>query len=195
MHAIRSIISAVVLSALSQVALAAPMLVTGVLSETDPLYNRPLSGNPPTMLSGVGTAVYYDVFSFHVTTNGNYVMKTVDAAFADPVGFISNDTFITLYQTGFDPASPLANALIADDDSGAGQLSSITRSLNAGTDYFLVVTSYSNYTVGSYSATFDSAVGTNGQVVLGLNNVPEPVSLALVGLGLASLCLRKRNKA
>lgn len=192
MLSLRACFAAVCLAALSQAALAAPVLFSGSLSAADPTYNRTLSGNSPTSLSGVGTAVSYDVYAFSVTAAGSYVMETLSAAFTPST---PEDTFITLYQSAFNPANPLANVLQADDDSGPGGLSTITRALSSGVDYFLVVTSFSNNQFGDYTGRFDTVSGI-GQVVLQgtENNVPEPSTLLLAPAALAALGLVRRRR-
>jgi hypothetical protein len=192
LRALRSWAAALGLVALSQAALAAPVLFSGNLSTTDLTYNRTLSGNPPSSLSSVGTAVSYDLFSFHVTATGSYVMETLGAAFTSGP---SDDTFIALYQNVFDAATPLTNVVQADDDSGAGALSTITRTLSSGVNYFLVVTSFANGQFGTYNGRFNTA-GGDGQVVLGTSptGVPEPTMLLLVPSALAALALARRRR-
>lgn len=192
MKSLRTWIAAIGLAALSHAALAAPVPFSGSLSAGDPVYNRTLAGNPPFSLSGVGTAVSYDVYPFHVTANGSYVMETLGAAFTTGS---SDDTFITLYQNSFTAATALVNVLQADDDSGPGALSTITRSLSAGINYFLVVTSFDNGQFGNYNGRFDSVTGA-GQVVLGTipTGVPEPTMLMLVPVALAGLAAARRRR-
>src|SRR5687768_2843554 len=80
---------------------------TGALAATDATFNRPDPGTPPTVLSTVGTNVYYDVIDFVVTTPGIFSVTS-----SSPM-----DNFGVLYGPGgFNPASPLTNALVANDD-------------------------------------------------------------------------------
>jgi hypothetical protein len=192
MLSLRACFASVCLAALSQAALAAPVLFSGSLSAADPTYNRTLSGNLPLSLSAVGTAVSYDVYAFSVTASGSYVMETLSASFTSST---TDDTFITLYRDAFNPANALTNALQADDDSGPGSLSTITRGLNSGVDYFLVVTSFNNRQFGDYTGRFNTVAG-NGQVVLQTtgNNVPEPSTLLLAPAALAALGLMRRRR-
>jgi hypothetical protein len=112
----------------------------GTFTVGDPTYNRTLTGNPPTALSGSATAVFYRPIQFSVSSTGQYSMVMTS-------GF---DGFYTLYQTSFNPLSPLANALEAVDDT-VGLNPSIFRTLSAGTQYILVATTFSNGTTGAFS--------------------------------------------
>lgn len=181
-----------VLIAAAQWAAAAPLGIAGALSGTDPTYNRTLPGNPPSGLSGVGTAVFYDSYPFYVTASGNYVMETLSAAFTGT----PDDTFITLYQTAFNPATALVNALHADDDSGPGFLSLMTHALTASTQYFLVVTSFNNGQVGDYTGRISAGAGVIGDVLPGSppGAVSLPASWALVPLALVAVGVARRRR-
>ena len=174
-------------------ATAAPLNIAGALSNTDPLYNRLVSGNPPVLLSGVGTAVRYDIYNFYVTVTGSYRMETLSAAFTTAT---ADDTFITLYLgSGFTAGTPLVGALEADDDSGVGFLSLINRNLVANTNYSLVITSFANGQLGNYTGIIAAAVGQAGDVIAGTVPVSAPATGALVALALAGLALTSRRRA
>ncbi len=160
---------------LSSLASAATAPFVGTLAVTDAVFNRPLSGNPPSGLSGVGTAVSFDVFPFFVTAADTYSLATLSA---NLLPIPADDTFMVLYQTSFNPGAPLSNVLQADDDAGPGALSLITRPLVPGIQYVMVVTSFSNATFGDYTGSISNAGA--GTAVFGA--VPEP-STALMMLG------------
>jgi MYXO-CTERM domain-containing protein len=188
---LRLALGAVSLAA-AQFAAAAPLNFAGALAATDPLYNRPLSGNPPGALSVVGTAVRYDTYQFYVDLSGSYRMETLAAAFTTGT---ADDTFITLYLgSSFNAATPLVGALEADDDNGAGFLSLINRNLVANTNYLLVVTSFGNGQLGAYNGIVAAAAGFAGNVFAGTVPVPAPATAALVPLALAALALTRRRR-
>ncbi|MCZ2102250.1 MAG: GEVED domain-containing protein, partial [Chitinophagales bacterium] len=76
---------------------------TGVLEDTDPLYNR---------CGAAYTPQYYDVFEFQVSATGSYTFSAVDQY---------NDTYAYIYQGSFDPANP-CNNVVAQGDDGSGAL-------------------------------------------------------------------------
>lgn len=141
-----------------------------------PTFNRPLQGL--SALSAVGTAVHYQTFSFSVDTSGSYSFTSL----ASPTW----DNFLILYQTSFNPAAALSNALIANDDSPGIGSSAFTTNLSAGTPYILVTTGFGNNNFGAYT---DTITGP-GNVVA----VPEPESYALMGAGLGLLAWVSRRR-
>ena len=190
MQKIRSWVFAGTMLGLAQMASAATLPFAGTLSAGDPTFNRPLSGNPPSGLSGAGTAVSYDLFPFFVTAGDSYTLQTLSALLSPGT---PDDTFMVLYQTSFNPASPLANILQADDDAGAGGLSLITRALLPGVQYIMVVTSFSNGAFGAYTGSISNPGA--GTAVLGA--VPEPSSamMMLAALAVGGLVFARRRQA
>lgn len=125
-----------------QLQLFSTFICGGAFTAGNPTFNRTLTGNPPTSLSGTGTAVYYRPITFSVGTSGVYSIAMSSGL----------DGFYMLYQTSFNPALPLANALQAVDDVN-GLNPAIFRSLTAGTPYVLIATTYSNGTTGPFTDT------------------------------------------
>ncbi|MEO6230849.1 MAG: T9SS type A sorting domain-containing protein [Ferruginibacter sp.] len=121
---------------------------SGTLSNTDPFFNRPDEGTPPTMLSTDFTHVYYQVITFTVTTPG-FITITSSSTY---------DNFGILYgPAGFDPNSPLTNALTAVDDQSGTNFGFTYQFTSAGT-YYLVFTSFKNNVTGSFAVTINPVI-------------------------------------
>lgn len=147
--------------------------LAGTISLTDATFNRPLT---LTSLSGVGTAVHYDTFSFTGVTPGAYNFLSVATGF---------DNFTLLYAGAFNAATPLTNLVALNDDLGNTSTSGFTYTLAAGTSYTFVTTAFSNTGVGTYTSTITAAP------------VPEPETYAMMALGLLLIgasSLRRRNR-
>lgn len=146
-------------------------------------FNRPTE--PGDLLSDIGTEAPYYLQPFAVTLSGNYDFTLQPV---DPSGY---DSFLHLYSGAFNSSAPLVNFLAANDDAPGGvkygsMLTGI--SLTAGTTYFFVADGFSNADAGAFNAQI-SGPGSINPVA-----VPEPVSGALAGLGVAAmLILRRRN--
>jgi hypothetical protein len=76
----------------------------------------------------------------------------------------SLDTYGCLYSYSFDPSDPSRNLITSDDDGGVGNQFQISRALQYGQTYVLVVTTFNNREAGSFSI---RAMG------------PDPVSMNL----------------
>lgn len=138
----------------------------------DPTYTRTFEDF--SALSPIGVGVSYDVFQLTVNLTGDYTFLTTGAF----------DTFTFLY-TSFNPASPLAGGVIANDDLLGLGTSGFTVELTANTAYTLVVTGYQSLDFGAHSTT----IGGDGAITV----VPEPATYALFALGLGAIALRRRQ--
>jgi len=120
---------------------------TGSLQNTDPTFIRPNEGTPPTTLSSFNN-IYYNVIPFDVTATGL-------------ITFVSNsswDNFMILYdKTGFNSASPLTNALLANDDY-SGPNAGFSYNFTTTGQYFLVICSFKNNVTGGYTITVSNPV-------------------------------------
>ncbi len=145
--------------------------ITGALTSTDATFNRPFT---LTSLSGVGTAVHYDTFSFLGAAGGSYEFKMAPGAGS------TVDTFLLLYAGSFDPSSPLTNLVALNDDVPGVNYSAFSYTLTAGAVYTVVSTAFNNTDLGSYTTT--------------VTPVPEPETYALMALGLAAVGLGVRRR-
>lgn len=198
---------------LASAANAGTLFYNGALTTTSPTYANPGS-------STAGTAVhYYHVQQFTVSVSGAYTFETAspNTATANPSNAL--DTFLNLFTTSFNPAAPGTATAGNDDFTGAltvlpgpyaGTVGAngtgftgvqpASRLLNinlvAGTNYFLVNTSFRST---DYVTTADQGqpLGAYYTGISGPGNiqaVPEPATMAALGLGAVAL-LRRRKKA
>jgi hypothetical protein len=144
-----------------------------------PTWNRPVAGGPPVPpLSGVGTAVAYDVFAFTVDTDGNYTFLSTATS---PSNW---DNYSFLYQISFSPVAQFTNILIGNDDNPNIGLSGFSYGLTAGMNYFFVATGFANGDAGDYSLEINGP----GEIIPGSSSeVPEPATASLFLLGGAGL--------
>ena len=148
-----------------------------------PTYNRPVSGRPATILSGVGTAVRYVVTPFTVSLSGAY-------------NFLNSaryDAFLGVHGGSFNPANALLNNLAYDDDAGPGTNSAINAlSLFSGTSYFAVSSGFTNSDFGAFTLTVD---GPGNIIGGGTAGVPEPATWAMLFLGFFGVGAIARRRA
>jgi CHRD domain len=163
--------------------------INGLLTTSSPTYVR-ADGNNATVYVSSGVTAYYQTFTFVAPASGNTSLEIVAAALtgSDPY-----DTYMSLYQTSFNPASPATNFLRGDDDSGGLQYSSrLTHNLVAGTTYIIVVSTYSSgvtgtFTIESSPAIFSGGVNNwytaaSGGSVLTTGEIFNPVGLSGSGI-------------
>ncbi len=146
-----------------------------------PTWNRPSANglNAPITLSGT-TAVPYNVQAFTTDTSGNYNFLSTSTT----AGF-NNNTF--LYQGGFNPASPLDNVVIGNNNFNTTSLSGFNNvALTANVNYFFVTTGALDDDFGNYTNTISNAFLGNPTIT----SVPEPATilgtLAAFGFGVYS---------
>jgi gliding motility-associated-like protein len=132
---------------------------TGAITLGSPTFNRSVSGTI-YIASGVGTDVFYNTHSFQVTADGVY-----DFEMCGTTNFV--DTYLHLYQNGFNPGTPEINFVQANDDGAAcyGLASLMSVNLTAGIDYIMIATTFANGDVDDYEITFTGpgqVLGDNG---------------------------------
>jgi PEP-CTERM motif len=146
-----------------------------------PTFNRPLEDL--TALSGLGTAVAYETYSFSVDTAGSYSFRSFALPLATPW-----DNFLILYTGAFNPGSALTNVTIANDDlnNNVGR-SGFSASLSTGVAYTLVTTSFYNEDSGRYL----NVIRGPGDLTA---PVPEPETYLMLVAGLAAVGFMARRR-
>jgi hypothetical protein len=112
----------------------------------------------------------YQATSFVAPTSGTYYITSAAAG-----GW---DNFIVLYQNVFNAATPLANAIAANDNFGGVGTSALSLTLVAGTQYHLVTTGF--------------WLGPSGAFTNTITDTPEPATWLLIAFGCAALFLRRQ---
>ena len=124
---------------------------TGELTPNDPVFNRPVGFGGSCSLSGVGTAVHYDVYSYNLAGAPPHDL------FASLVGGATFDTVLVFYQAPdgsqnpFDPTQGCLNSVAYNDDFGGGLQSQISATGLAEGWVDVVVTTFDNGTTGAYT--------------------------------------------
>lgn len=117
----------------------AAAVVAGALDGTYPTWNRisDRSNGLGGFVDSANDTLPYEVLEIRTTVAGDVLTATMQGA-------TQFDSFLALY-SAFNPATPQANILAANDDSGGYPHAQLTKSaLAANISYFLVITSYSN---------------------------------------------------
>lgn len=139
-----------------------------------------------TQLGVAGPSTYnYNSQFFNPSVSGNYTFGTSKATF---------DTVIIVYTGSYNPAAPATNALVLNDDSGGAQsglglvnagtcatanwCSEVTQPLTAGTDYYIVTTTYNAGTAIAGDVWY-YVVGPGGVGVGGTPYVPPPPAVSV----------------
>jgi hypothetical protein len=152
----------------------------------DPTWNRPLSGSPPSGLSGLnGTAARYEVIEFQVNNSATYDFRLTSTF----------DNYLFLYQSSFNPTAQLTNVIVGDDDSGNGLNAAFTSVLTSGAQYYLVATSFSNSDFGAFTGSITGAAIGDTATIGSVSPIPEPAEWAmmLAGLGVVSWAAKRRK--
>lgn len=143
-------------AALSAASVALPpfFATAGAIAVGDPIFNRPVGGSDATfcaLTGAVGNAVRFDTYTVNAAAGQLYLNASVRGA--DSGGGTLSDPFVVIYQGSFNPATPCANLVAADDDGGIGFDSNATVLVPpAGGTYVIVVTTFANTTPpGTYT--------------------------------------------
>lgn len=166
------------------IAVALPASAAFYLDDTTggPTFNRALEGF--VGLSGVGTDVTYDVFSFSVDTDGLYTVRSFAAGLRAGTPW---DQFLFLYADAFDPTMPLMNGIASDDDFNEIGRSGFDVALTVGTAYYLVTAGFDNDDSGG----FLNVIRGPGEI---LPAIPEPGTYAMLAMGLFAVAFAARRR-
>ena len=152
----------------------------GALETTDPTFNRPIGSGASCSPSGVGTDVYYDVYTFDMASSAPHDL------FASLCGGAAFDTVMVLYQAAdgspnpFNPSSSCQNSFAFNDDF-CGLQSEINAVNLVEGQAQVVVTSFSNGATGDYSMATSSS-SCHQQTAYATQHMPLAVMPATANL-------------
>ena len=133
-----------------------PANVPGSFDAQDSTFNRPLTCSA---LSGVGTAVSYDTITLNNSGASTATVNVRLGQSGDPAAACGTviDPYMVLYDGSFNPASPLTNCLLVNDDTNgaADRCPSMTGvSIPSGQTRVFVLTTFDNGDFFNYEVTF-----------------------------------------
>lgn len=148
------------------------------------------SDSSSTTYASSDRSVFYKAIPFVPTVSGEIVFEITSAIQSGSTSFL--DTYLSLYQSSFDPANPSTNFLRGNDDHTGSLLSKITHSLTAGETYFLVVSTYhigatGTFTLEANQLGFNGGVNnwyssSSGGTILASGEIFNPVGIAGSGI-------------
>lgn len=134
-------------------------------------FDRPADNGAaaPVALDPVGAGVNYQTYTIVPSTTTSTQIDLLTGTNVDP--------FLVLYSNPFNPAAPLTNALLANDDvvSGVIRSSTMTTNLTGGSTYNVVATSWRNDFFGTYQLNISQAaavattLSTNANTTINAN--------------------------
>ncbi|HEV7667361.1 MAG TPA: hypothetical protein VGS22_02475 [Thermoanaerobaculia bacterium] len=122
-----------------------PATFTGALDADDSTYNR---ATTCAALSSVGTAAPFDTIVITNNSPGTANVIIFSSLIGGGVCGDANDTFFTLYNGAFNPASALTNCVAVNDDiaAAANRCSQLTFSIPVGETRTVVAAGFNNAT-------------------------------------------------
>ncbi|WP_413174274.1 hypothetical protein [Anabaena azotica] len=166
-----------------------------------PVFDSPdiIGTGVPTTTVGFGDIFPYSSQPFYVNTSGNYNFLSTSVSYTtnpnnNPAPLWNNVTI--LYQGSFNPATPLNNAIIANNDFPTQGLSGFNNvNLTANTQYYFVTTVFNpDDGYGTFSNSITGVAPVLGTVPTIPFEFSPSLGLLIFGVSGAFIRLRKQKK-
>lgn len=164
-------------------AAAGTLVINGQIDD-DPTFPVVTISTPACVSQGT-TQVRYDAHRFAVSQTGAYSFSNTFESEALSGRLVS----MYLFSGAFDPTSPLASCLAGDNTKPL----LLTQSLIADTEYVFVL--FDDTFAQAFTEAYTATIEGPGDIRLVDHDVPEPVALTLlaVGVGVSALTRRRRR--